>query len=223
MSLFDSVLPASPSVHAPVPLVRGRVRARLARALAGLLVAAAGLHTVPAQAQAEPFLGQLALVGFNFCPRGWLPAQGQLLPIAQNTALFALLGTQFGGNGQTTFGLPDLRGRVPIGQGQGPGLPDFTMGQRGGTENVSLTTSQMPLHTHGLTASTQAATHAAPANDRVLAVTQNAGNYVAATPNTALHASSVGFAGGSQPVPVRDPFMTLNWCIATEGIFPSRP
>src|SRR5215831_8639728 len=98
----------------------------------------------------EPFLGMIILVGFTFPPRGWAFCQGQLLPISQNTALFSLLGTTYGGNGQTTFALPDLRGRVPVGFGQGPGLSNYTQGQVGGVENVTLAINQMPIHTHAL-------------------------------------------------------------------------
>src|SRR5262247_1539362 len=104
----------------------------------------------------EPFLGQIQPFGFNFAPTGWATCDGQILSIAQNTALFSLLGTTFGGNGQTTFGLPDLRGRVPIGQGQGPGLANYTLGQTGGQETVTLITSQMPQHTHSLVGVTEA-------------------------------------------------------------------
>lgn len=96
----------------------------------------------------EPFIGEIRMVGFNFAPRGWAFCQGQIISIAQNTALFSLLGTLYGGNGQTTFGLPDLRGRSPVGMGQGPGLSDITQGEMSGTENVTLLTSNMPAHNH---------------------------------------------------------------------------
>jgi microcystin-dependent protein len=106
----------------------------------------------------EPFIGMIILVGFNFAPRGWAVCNGQLLPISQNTALFSLLGTTYGGNGQTTFALPDLRGRVPNGMGQGPGLSNYTIGQVGGVEGVTLTVNQMPAHTHVITPGGLAAT-----------------------------------------------------------------
>src|SRR4051812_32253713 len=96
----------------------------------------------------EPFIGEIKLLGFNFAPRGYMTCQGQILSIAQNTALFSLLGTTYGGNGQTTFGLPDLQGRFPLSQGQGPGLPPYNMGQVAGTTNVTLTINQMPIHNH---------------------------------------------------------------------------
>ena len=169
----------------------------------------------------EPFLGMIATFGFGFAPRGWAQCNGQILPIAQNTALFSLLGTTYGGNGQTTFALPDLRGRVPIHQGQGPGLSNYDLGQVSGVENSTLTSNQMPQHTHVATlhASTQ------PAGD-----TLPTGNYLAdggaylSTTNTAMNAGAVtnGLAGGSQPFSLLQPYLVINFCICLEGIFPSR-
>lgn len=179
----------------------------------------------------EPFIGMIALFGFNFPPRGWAPCNGQLMSIAQNTALFSLLGTTYGGNGQTTFALPDLRSRVPLGQGQGPGLSNYPIGQQGGTENVTMTANQMPQHTHPLTGSGNAATAntlngnvpAKPNGVTTLgeeAVTVNAyapaGNPVAANP------AAIGVAGGNQPLPVMQPYLVMNYCIALQGIYPSR-
>ena len=216
-------MPAHTDLSSRAPTA-GRAGPRLRPAAAALLLAVGGVQFSPAHAQAsDPFLGQMALFGFNFCPRGWTAANGQLMSIAQNTALFSLLGTNFGGNGQTTFGLPDLRGRTPIGQGQGPGLTNVTMGEVAGQESVTLLQTQMPQHTHALQASTQAATYAAPTGNRVLATTQNAGSYVETAPNTALAPTSVGLSGGNQPFSVRDPYLVMNWCIATEGVYPSRP
>ena len=196
---------------------RGRPawRARLAAALLAL-AAAPG-----AQAQAEPFIGQMMLVPYNFCPQRWAPAEGQLLSIAQNTALFSLLGTYYGGDGRTTFGLPDLRGRTPVGVGTGPGLSPVTEGQVGGAETTTLNSNQLPPHTHDLRGTSQPATHAAPAG-RALAATQNAGAYAAAPLDSALVVGSVGIAGGGQPIPLRNPYLGMRWCIALEGIFPSR-
>jgi microcystin-dependent protein len=201
----------------------------------------------------EPFIGQIILVPYNFAPRGWAFCNGQLLPIAQNTALFSLLGTTFGGNGQTTFALPDLRGRVPISSGQGPGLQDYDLGQVGGAETQTLTVSEMPIHTHQLPAHT----HQAPAHThQVTALTDpvssgtptnnlpassprgGANLYAPPSTNTTTMASTmiqsggaldtssaepqIQSAGGSQPFDIRDPYLTLNYCIALEGIFPSR-
>src|SRR5689334_21806331 len=114
---------------------------------------------------AEPFLGQICIFGFNFAPNGWAFCQGQLMPIAQNTALFSLLGTQYGGNGQTTFALPDLRGRVPLGFGQGPGLSPYTIGEQAGVEAVTLVQGQMPQHSHLVSANGNPGPEAGPINN----------------------------------------------------------
>lgn len=200
----------------------------------------------------EPFLGQIILVPYNFAPRGWAFCNGQLLPISQNTALFSLLGTTYGGNGQTTFALPDLRGRVPISSGQGLGLQNYVLGEVGGSEAVTLTTSQLPSHTHQLPAHT----HQAPAHThQVTALTDSAstgiptdnlpaaaarGTNLYAPPSantttmaptmiqsggdldTSSAAPQVQSTGGSQPFDNRVPFLTLNYCIALQGIFPTR-
>ncbi|MBO9592056.1 MAG: phage tail protein [Niabella sp.] len=171
----------------------------------------------------EPFLSMIVLFGCNFAPRGWAFCQGQILSIAQNTALFSLLGTTYGGNGQTTFALPDLRGRVPIGFGQGPGLSNYVLGQVGGTENVTLTINQIPAHTHALMATAEAGdtsdpTGAFPANTGALDK-----EYKQAPVNKiAMNAAAVETKGGSQPHTIMQPYLALNYCIALEGIFPSR-
>ncbi len=186
--------------------------------LAAAMLAAASAQ--PAHAGIDPLLGEMMLVGGNFCPVNWLPANGALLSIAQNSALYSLLGTTYGGDGQTTFGLPDLRGRVPLGVGQGPGLSYMGQGQMGGTESVTLMSSQMPAHTHQLAASTAPATHAAPAAGRLPAQAQNAGVYHDAGGATvALTATDV--AGASQPFTVRNPYLGMTWCIAISGVYPS--
>jgi microcystin-dependent protein len=170
----------------------------------------------------EPFLGQLMLVPYNFAPRGWAFCQGQILSIAQNTALFSLLGTTFGGNGQTTFALPDLRGRVPNGAGQGPGLSSYDLGQVGGTETTTLTINQMPMHGHPFTAP------ASNDDSNLDTLPQGKVPATSSTPlysaniNTQMGAGNTGLAGGSQPFSLLSPYLTLNYCIALEGIFPSR-
>lgn len=197
----------------------------------------------------EPFLGEIRMVGFNFAPRGWALCQGQLLSIAQNSALFSLLGTTYGGNGQTTFGLPDLRGRVPTGTGTGPGLSPITAGQIGGTPSTTLTQNQMPAHTHtvalgnpsGLVANipsaNSAATTQAP-NGNIPAQSQQPGRepvavdsyaapeaadgHMAVAPVTGTPSLTVGIAGGSLPVNIQQPYVGINFAIALEGIFPSR-
>ena len=168
----------------------------------------------------DPFLGELKLLPFNFAPRGWAFCQGQILSIAQNTALFSLLGTTYGGNGQTTFALPDLRGRVPIGQGQGPGLSPYDLGQVGGTETVTLTNANLPAHTHQVRATTEDANSAQPGNNLPAAV--GAGAYGSQTPDTTMSVSMIAPSGSNQPFNNVQPYLTLNWCIALSGIFPSR-
>lgn len=178
----------------------------------------------------EPFLGEIRLFGFNFAPRGWALCNGQTLSIAQNTALFSLLGTQYGGNGQTTFALPNLQGRVAIHQGQGPGLSPRTIGEVAGTETVTLISSQIPPHTHPLLASAAAAATNAPANNALAASAGSledgtptiANVYAAAAPNTALNPASIGPNNGGQPFGIMQPYLVMNYCIALEGVFPSR-
>jgi len=178
---------------------------------------------------AEPFLGQITLVGFTFAPRGWAFCSGQLLPIAQNTALFSLLGTTYGGNGQTTFALPDLRGRVAVGMGTGPGLPNISLGEVAGETAHTLIITEMPSHNHAVRASTNTANSANP-NGNSLAVGQvtvqgtaeTVSMYVNAAPNVSLNLQSELPAGGSQPHNNMQPYLGMNYIIALEGIFPSR-
>lgn len=181
----------------------------------------------------NPFLGQIQAFGFNFAPRGWAFCHGQLLSIAQNTALFALLGTTYGGNGQTTFALPDLRGRSMIGFGQGPGLSNITQGEQSGTENVTLLVTNLPSHTHTATATSTLQAEGKvgdSANPQGRMLAGNANTFVApdSTANKTLFNESVtttvtnSVTGGSQPFGIRDPYLGINYCIALEGIFPSR-
>jgi microcystin-dependent protein len=168
----------------------------------------------------SPFIGMLMLVPYNFAPQGWMFCQGQLLPIAENDALFTLLGTTYGGDGQSTFGLPDLRGRVALHQGQGPGLQSYIIGQTGGVESVTLTTNQLPQHSHsaGCTSNGQASSNA---GSSVLA----SGPTIYNTTNTApgaLAAASIAPVGGSQPHENHQPYLTLNWIISLFGVFPSQ-
>lgn len=173
---------------------------------------------------ATPFIAEIVMFGGNFAPRGWAFCQGQLLSIAQNTALFSLLGTTYGGNGQTTFALPDLRGRVPMQQGSGPGLTPRVLGEQGGTETVTLLITQMPAHNHTAVISTKANTGSG--NDTL--PTNNywtEGNYNTGTNtqmNPAAVQATIGISGGSQPHNNMQPFLALNFIIATQGIFPSR-
>lgn len=173
----------------------------------------------------DPFIGEIRIFAGNFAPRGWALCQGQILSIAQNTALFSILGTTYGGNGQTTFALPDLRGRFPMQQGQGPGLSPRTLGEQGGTQTVTLLTTQMPAHTHSHLASGAGGDQVTPDGnfDAVLLDSQQQpqSQYGAAA-NTTMNATIIGAAGGSQPHDNMSPFLCLNFIIATEGIYPSR-
>ncbi|GAA3653789.1 tail fiber protein [Nocardioides ginsengisoli] len=163
----------------------------------------------------EPFLSEIRLMSFNFPPKGWALCNGQLLPINQNQALFSLLGTTYGGNGQTNFALPDLRGRVPIHFGNG-----YTLGQTGGAESVTINASTMPAHTHQVKVSTAATGGTvAPANN-YLGGANNA--YRSSGATTTLLPETVGPVGGSQPHENRQPYLTISFCIALQGIFPSQ-
>jgi microcystin-dependent protein len=173
----------------------------------------------------DPFLGMITIFGFNFAPRGWAFCAGQILSIQQNTALFALLGTTYGGNGQTTFGLPDLRSRVAIGMGQGPGFSNYVIGQTGGTENVTLLSQQMPAHTHTMMGSADAQTVGNVSGSSLGSAARGASSgtiYAPGTTNQVPMGSATTPAGGNQPHPNMQPYLTVNYCIALEGIFPSR-
>ncbi len=169
----------------------------------------------------EPFLGQIFLMSFNFVPKGYLPCNGQLLPINQNQALFSLLGTTYGGNGTTNFALPDLRGRAAIGAGNGAGLTPRTLGEAGGQESVTLVVANLPAHTHTPTCSASVGGQAAPASN-VWAKSTNDNLYSSGTPDTAMNAGTITATGGGQGHENRQPFLTLNYVIATQGVYPSR-
>jgi microcystin-dependent protein len=169
----------------------------------------------------DPFLGTIRLVGFNFAPVGWALCQGQTLPISQNTALFSLIGTTFGGDGVQTFNLPDLRSRVPVGQGQGPGLSPYTQGQTGGLEGVALTIQQAPAHSHTLMAAGNATTPS-PGPSLALGTPAAAVNMYGAGTPTPLASSSIGGFGGSASHENRQPYLAVNFIVALQGIFPSR-
>ena len=170
---------------------------------------------------ASPFIAQITLFAGNFAPRGYAFCNGQILPIAQNQALFALLGTTYGGNGQTTFALPNLQGRVPIHPGQGQGLSPYSLGQAGGTENVTLNISQMPAHNHAATsrASAGGADDSSPTNNFLAA-----DNQYSTTQNTQMNANEIQVSpnGGSQSHTNVQPYLAINFIIALQGIFPSR-
>ena len=172
----------------------------------------------------EPFLGMIMPFAGNFEIQGWAFCDGRLLSISQYSALFAILGTIYGGDGVSTFALPDLRGRIPIGFGQGPGLPNFDLGEVGGSNQVTLTTANMAGHTHTMTANVNNATTTVPTNNYLGNI--GAGNqpafYSGGPPSVTMGPRSVGIAGSSQPVEIQQPYLALNYIIALEGIFPSR-
>jgi len=179
----------------------------------------------------DPFLGSIALFAGNFAPRGWAFCAGQVLSIAQNTALFSILGTTYGGNGQTTFALPNLQSRVAIGAGQGPGLSNYDLGQTGGSETVTLTASQMPAHTHALSLALNVKNFAGNSRTPVGNVLANeAGGVVAPysnqSPDGTMAAGALtgtaAAAGSGLPVPIIQPYLTINYIIALQGIYPSR-
>lgn len=174
----------------------------------------------------DPFVGEIRLMGCNFAPRGWAFCQGQLLPLAQNTALFSLLGTTYGGNGQSNFALPNLQGSTPIGFGQGPGLSQRFLGESGGSDNVTLLTTQIPGHTHGVAANSTAGTQLNPTN--AVWATSVGGRtppplYSNVAANTPMNVGAISPAGGSQPHSNRQPYLGLNYVIALQGVFPPRP
>lgn len=168
----------------------------------------------------EPFLGEIQLFAGNFAPRGYMYCNGQLLPISQNSALFSLLGTEYGGDGRTTFGLPDLRGRVPINYGQGPGLSNYQIGDKGGVENVTLNVNQIPSHTHMVNASDVTGESTSPAGNVWAA--QAALLPYASTPTVTMGANAIANSGGSLPHSNIIPYTAVSYIIATVGIFPSR-
>ncbi len=171
----------------------------------------------------DPFIAEIKLFGGNFAPRGWALCQGQLLPISQNQALFSILGTMYGGDGRTTFALPDLRGRVALSSGQGPGLSNYAEGHKGGAEQVTLNTNQIPAHNHGLHANEKAATTNAPAGAALANTRGRDWDYDSSGDvNTTLSDKSIGHTGGGQSHENRQPYLAVNYIIALEGVFPSR-
>lgn len=172
----------------------------------------------------EPYLGQLQLFAFNFVPKGWMPCEGQLLSIQQYQALYALLGTTFGGNGTTTFGLPDLRGRAALGAGQRPGGAYYQLGQQGGSEGVTLMADNLPAHDHAIQATTGAATGRIAGGALLADTGAGAALYapeLGPSPAT-MAAAALGAAGGSQPHANMQPYLAMTWAIALAGIWPSR-
>jgi microcystin-dependent protein len=167
----------------------------------------------------DTYIGQIMIFCGNFAPRGWAFCNGQLMSIAENDALFALIGTTYGGDGQSTFALPDLRGRVPVGTGQGPGLPNITIGQVGGSENVTLLTNNLPAHNHNVTIGVNTANGDESNPTTFLA---NSNNAYAEEGDSLLGGVSIQPTGGSQPISVRNPYLGVNYIINLYGIFPTQ-
>ena len=173
---------------------------------------------------ADPFLAEIRIFPFSFAPKGWAFCDGQLMPLSQNTALFALLGTTYGGDGKSTFALPDLQGASPMHPGQGPGLSLRDLGEMGGTDSVTLLVSEIPAHSHTANALGVVSTTAAPSNQTALARSVNGSAYAAGGGALVqLAPEALPVAGGSLPHNNLQPYLTLSFCIALQGVFPARP
>jgi microcystin-dependent protein len=187
-----------------------------------ILLMAAGLTGTRSAHASEPFIAQVKAFGFNFAPRGWAFCDGQLLPIAQNTALFSLIGTIYGGDGRSTTALPNLQGRFVMHQGRGPGLTVRRLGERGGSETVTLTIAQMPSHTHSLMADQDRGNTDAPGATSSLAMHPRNNQYSTTAPDVSMRTEAVGLTGGGQPHNNMPPYQVVNFCIALQGLYPSR-
>jgi len=173
---------------------------------------------------ADPFVAEIRLFPFNFAPKGWAWCDGYLMPIPQNTALFSLLGTTYGGNGKSTFALPNLQGRAPMHPGQGPGLSLHDLGETGGTETVTLQESEIPSHAHTVRALNDVGTDDEPNPGATLARPPGARSYAAGSSGlVAMSERSLAPAGGGQPHNNMQPYLTVYFCIALQGVFPPRP
>jgi microcystin-dependent protein len=169
----------------------------------------------------SPFVAEIRIFASNFAPTGWATCDGQLMPISQNTALFSLLGTFYGGDGKTTFALPNLQGSVPMQPGQGQGLSLHDLGETGGSDSVTLITSEIPLHSHALQASAGVAASRDP-TDAAIARSRGANAYGPATSLVAMSPQALAVAGGGLPHNNMQPYLTLTFCIALQGVFPPR-
>jgi microcystin-dependent protein len=170
----------------------------------------------------DPFVAEIRIFPFNFAPSGWAFCDGQLLPLSQNTALFSLLGTTYGGDGKSNFALPDMQGNAPMHPGQGPGLSLHDLGEMGGNDTVTLLQSELPNHSHSWTASNQDGTDQSPLNESIAGGVGGISMYAPPTALTPLSFSALSPAGGSLPHNNMQPYLTLNFCIALQGVFPPR-
>jgi microcystin-dependent protein len=171
---------------------------------------------------AAPFVAEIRIFACNFAPTGWAACNGQLLPISQNTALFSLLGTMYGGDGKSNFALPNFEGSVPMFFGQGPGLSDYAEGETGGADAITLIESELPVHPHSLNAKNTVADSALPTGNALARYTANAYKAPPSGTTTKMAFQSLPVQGGSQPHNNMQPFLTLEFCIALQGIFPPR-
>ena len=189
-------------------------------AASGAALLCASAHASPAAAQADPLLGQVSLFGMNWCPRGWAPANGSLVAISHNSALYSLYGTMYGGDGRNTFALPNLQDRAPVSWSS-----SNPVGRASGQSSVILTVNQMPTHSHTVLGTTQPTGTNDPTG--ALLGTFPAGQSIyapnTATPDVPMHAGIIGATGGNQPVSTQSPILAMTWCVAVTGIFPSRP
>jgi microcystin-dependent protein len=177
----------------------------------------------------DPFVAEIRIFPFNFAPKGWAFCDGQLLPLSQNTALFSLLGTTYGGDGKSNFALPNLQGRAPMHPGQGPGLSLHDLGEAAGTDTVTLLSTEIPTHHHTFNAASQGATTPNPAGGSYAqgqwtasGTSGNVNIYYTAAPNTTLAPNAIGPNNGGQPHNNLMPYLTLNFCIALQGVYPPR-
>lgn len=200
----------------------GRARANLISTVLGALAALGTLCFAPAAHAQSPYIGEVICGGWNFCPSGWGECNGQLVPIAENDTLFSLIGTTYGGDGQTTFALPNIQGRTMVGQGQGPGLSNKVIGGTGGTETVTLTANQMPGHTHAMAANTATEKAASPTGRIMGTAPVGAAVFSSSAPNATLSASAVSTVGGSQPHNNLQPYLAVKCCISLFGVYPSQ-
>lgn len=172
---------------------------------------------------ADPFVAEIRIFPFNFAPKGWAFCDGQLLPLSQNTALFSLLGTTYGGDGKSNFALPNMQGNAPMHPGQGPGLSLHDLGETGGSETVSLLESEIPAHSHAIKADVlDPADVQAPTAATVYAKSTGGNAYIAPASLVAMAGQALAPAGGDQPHNNMQPYLTLNFCIALQGVFPPR-
>jgi microcystin-dependent protein len=188
---------------------------------AAALALAAGLGcAAPALAQADPFVGQLALFGMNWCPKNWLPANGQTISIQQNAALYSLFGIQYGGNGVQTFGLPNLQARAPV-----SASATYPVGTSWGQASVTLTTQQMPMHNHLVVAAPTGPTTGSPAGASLATFPTGTVIYAApsSTPDVPMNPQVVSMAGGNQSFSIQSPVLSMTWCVSMTGVYPSRP